>query len=312
MKKKIVFIMGTAHCGSTLLTLVLGSHSDCRALGEVSNIPDFYRHQKPICSVCQGDCSFWDKTFSEQEMQTLSKGFSEQRLHKHIPLKLEKAVRGFLRTDQVLNPYSLIASKVSETVLVDSTKTVYWLEKKLAAREFTSGKLDAQLIHLIRDGRAVMNSYSRRKHYHALSAEQFGKQFGALWMNRINAENSFFDAFSGKKLRLRYEEFATQTEDTLQKLCNWLALDFQPGMIQYWRHEHHTVSGNTGTHALIKKYQGTERKETSPRAQLKAHTESPKDFRISLDQRWRRTLSDEQIAAFYKQTNGLNKAYEWA
>lgn len=304
--------MGTAHCGSTLLTLVLGGHSDCRALGEVSNIPDFYRHQKPMCSVCQGDCSFWSQTFSDQEMQTLSKGFAEQRLHKHIPLKLEKAVRGFIRTDQVFNPYSLIASKVRETVLIDSTKTVYWIEKKLAAREFTSGKLDARLIHLIRDGRAVMNSYSRRRHYQGLSAEQFGEQFGELWMNRINNENRFFDAFSGKKLRLRYEAFATQPEDTLQQLCNWLSLDSQPEIMNYWQHEHHTVSGNTGTHALIKKYQEAEHEKTSLAAQAKAHDEAQKKFRISLDQRWRTKLSDEQIAAFYKRTNGLNRSYEWA
>ncbi len=308
MKKKVVFIMGTAHCGSTLLTLVLGSHSNCRALGEVSNLPDFHRRGRSLCSVCKGDCQFWQKNLSEQDMQTLSQGFAERRIHQHIPLRLEKAVRGLLKNDRVFNPYSLIASKTDEAVLIDSTKTVYWLEKKLAAREFKAGLLDAQLIHLIRDGRAVMNSYSRRKHYQGLSAEQFGQQFGELWMNRINEEHKFFDGFAGKKLRLRYEEFATNTEDTLKNLCAWLDLDFQPDMVNYWKHEHHTISGNSGTHALIDKYQDSLPKQS---AVVQAKPAAEKEFSIRLDQRWQTKLSSEQIAAFYRSTGNMNKIYEW-
>lgn len=308
MKKKVVFIMGTAHCGSTLLTLVLGSHSNCRALGEVSNLPEFHRQERSPCSVCQGDCQFWGNTLSNQDMQTLSQGFAERRIHPHIPLKLEKAVRGLLKNDQVFNPYSLIAAKTNEAVLIDSTKTVYWLEKKLAAREFQAGKLDAQLIHLIRDGRAVMNSYSRRKQYRGLSAEQFGQQFGELWMNRINNEHRFFDGFLGKKLRLRYEEFATNTEATLKNLCAWLDLDFQPDMVNYWKYEHHTISGNSGTHSLISKHQ-----ESTPQQPIAVQAKpiAEKEFSIRLDQRWQTKLSPEQIAAFYNSTGNLNEAYEW-
>ena len=300
--------MGTAHCGSTLLTLVLGSHSNCRALGEVSNLPEFHRNHQSPCSVCKGDCKFWDSTLSSQDMQTLSQGFAERRIHQHIPLKLEKAVRGLLKNDQVFNPYSLIAARTDEAVLIDSTKTVYWLERKLAAREFKAGLLDAQLIHLIRDGRAVMNSYARRSHYHGLSAEQFGQQFGELWMNRINNEHRFFDNFSGKKLALRYEEFATHTESTLKNLCAWLDLDFQPDMVNYWKHEHHTISGNSGTHALISKHQESTSEQS---ATIQTKPKAEKEFSIRLDKRWQTKLSSEQIAAFYNSTNNLNKAYEW-
>lgn len=308
MNKKVVFIMGTAHCGSTLLTLILGSHSDCFALGEVSNMPDAYRLKKPICSVCQGDCSFWDHGFSDQERSLLVQGFSERRLHRYIPLKLEKAARGFFKRDQMFNPYALIAAKTKESILIDSTKTVYWLKKKLAAREFQENLIDAHLIHLIRDGRAVMNSHLRRKRDQGITVQQFGE----MWAKRINNENDFFDNFSlGKKLQLRYEKFATEPEDTLKMLCQWLDLDFQPEMVNYWEHEHHTISGNAGTHALIRKYQSSD--QTSEPAQPNAESEriAGKEFRIQLDQRWRSKLSSEQIAEFYKVTHDLNKAYEW-
>jgi hypothetical protein len=296
-KKQVVFIMGTAHCGSTLLTLVLGGHSQCLSLGEISNLPDFYRRDKPICSVCpSGECSLWDHRFSEQDLRMLSQGFAERRLHRFIPLKVEKQIRRMLKTDAVFNPYSLIASRVEESVLIDSTKTVWWLEKKLAAREFDQ-HLSPYLIHLIRDGRAVMSSYSRRKQYHGLTPQQFGQQFGQLWQERVTNENNFFDGFSGEKIRLRYEEFATNPEAVTRTLCDWLAIDFQPDMLSYWQHQHHTISGNSGTRASVQKYQN----EAQPK----------QSFGIRLNQKWRKVLSSDQIAAFYQATDNMNQRYEW-
>ncbi|MBE9064724.1 sulfotransferase [cf. Phormidesmis sp. LEGE 11477] len=288
--------MGTAHCGSTLLTLVLGGHSDCLSLGEISNLPDFYRRNKPICSVCEGECSLWDQKFSDQDLQALVHGFSDRRVHRFIPLKVEKQVRRLLRADSVFNPYSLIASKVEESVLIDSTKTVWWLQKRLAAREFNEN-LSPYLIHLIRDGRAVMNSYSRRKQYQGLTSQQFGEQFGTLWKNRVTNENNFFDSFSGKKIRLRYEEFATNSEAITQRLCNWLEIEFQPDMLSYWKHQHHTISGNKGTRASVQRYQND--------------AQSNRNVGIKLNQKWQQRLSAEQIAAFYQVTDGMNKNYEW-
>lgn len=310
MKKKVVFIMGTAHCGSSLLNLVLDSHTECIGLGEVSNLPDFYRKNKPICTICQENCSFWNHYFSKAEMELLTQGFAEQRIHRHIPLKIEKAVRGFFKSDRPFNPYSLIADKVNETVLIDSTKTVYWLKKKLSAREFKENLLEAYVIHLIRDGRAVMGSYSRRKQYQGLTAQEFGQQFGEIWKERLTNENIFFNNFTGKKLRLRYEPFATQPEKTIKEICQWLDISFQPDMLNYKTHDHHPISGNSGTHASVKQYQNT---STNPSIQEQpVSNQKAVSSGIKLNVRWPQVLSPEQIAAFYQTTNNMNKAYEWS
>ncbi len=322
MKQKVLFIMGTAHCGSTLLTMVLGGHPDCLAVGELSNLPDFYRRGKPVCSVCQGECDFWDHRFSDADYQLLSGGLAEQRLHKNVPLKVEKAVRGLLKTDQVFNPYTLIGSKVDQTVIVDSTKTVYWLEKKLAAREFQSDLIEPYLLHLIRDGRAVMASYSRRKEYHGLSAEQFGQTFGQMWQARIKNEYRFFESFADQfsdryphnQKRLRYEAFATQPEETLQSLCDWIGIPFQRNMLDYRNHKNHVISGNDRTRASVQKYKGSSAvRQVSAVATAERETEQKtiEDFGIKFTQQWKRILSPEQIDAFYRATDGMNKAYEW-
>ncbi|MEL6940044.1 MAG: sulfotransferase [Cyanobacteria bacterium J06598_1] len=325
MKKKVLFIMGTAHCGSTLLTLILGGHPSCMSIGELSTLPDLYRRGKPVCSVCQGKCSFWDDRFTAKDYQLLCGGLSEQRLHKHIPLRLEKAVRGVLKNDQVFNPYSLIASKLDEAVIVDSTKTVYWLEKKLAAREFQQGLVEPYLLHLIRDGRAVMASYSRRKVYHGLSAEEFGQQFGTMWQKRVNNEYRFFDSFAntlGKRYpshqqRLRYETLATEPEETTRSLCDWLGIPFERNMLDYRNHENHVIAGNDRTRASVAKHKSTVQAQTQTQAQaqaVEAANAKPKpiqEFGIKLNQRWKTILSPEQIAAFYQATDDMNKAYEW-
>ena len=342
MKKKVLFIMGTAHCGSTLLTMVLGGHPDCVAIGELSNLPDFYRRGKPVCSVCEGECDFWDRRFSAEDYQLLCGGLAEQRLHKNIPLKLEKAVRGLLKNDQVFNPYTLIASRSEEQVIIDSTKTVYWLEKKLAAREFRQGMVEPYLLHLIRDGRAVMSSYSRRKMYHGMSAEEFGQSFGEMWQARLHNEYRFYNKFAKQfggrytdhQRRFRYETFATQPEETAQSLCDWLGISYERNMLDYRNNKTHVISGNDRTRASVKKYQeqktqtqvdpvSTAPVSTAPVSTAQnptaaettvATTAKPKtiqEFGIKLNQQWKHILSEAQIAAFYKATDGMNKRYEW-
>jgi len=66
--KQVVFVMGAGHCGSTLLDLILGSHSECFSLGELFSLPRFFDpksdNYKHICSVCDSDCQIWHDQFS--------------------------------------------------------------------------------------------------------------------------------------------------------------------------------------------------------------------------------------------------------
>lgn len=55
MLKTIVFIVGMSHTGSTLLSLMLGRHESCTALGES------YRYKKKDCGICGESCKYWDK-----------------------------------------------------------------------------------------------------------------------------------------------------------------------------------------------------------------------------------------------------------
>ena len=67
-QRAVVFVLGSGHCGSTLLDLILGSHSEAFSLAEfihISRLIDTPEPERgPVCAICEGSCPFWDETAS--------------------------------------------------------------------------------------------------------------------------------------------------------------------------------------------------------------------------------------------------------
>ena len=292
MKKKVLFILGTAHCGSTLLSLILDSSPQCLTVGELSNLPRLYNNARLI-SQSQGDNNFWNCQFNEEELHKLTLGLSNKRILSYIPLKLEKFVREMIK-DEIFRPYSLIASKTPADIIVDSTKTIYWISSMLRLQELKK-EFDVYLLHLVRDGRAVINSYLRKRK--RMTVEQVSN----LWLERVTNNEKFFRDFSqGKKMKLAYEELATKPEETMQQVCNFLDIRFVPGMLNYWEYNHHIISGNKGTKSLVQKYKN--RAQQNDRSQ---------DLSIKLDLSWQTELASDTLRKFYEIIGDKNQAYEW-
>jgi hypothetical protein len=144
MSKKLLSIVGSGRSGSTLLTLLLGSHPKCFSLGELNKLYRYHRKDQNLCGICKMKCDFWDVEFSESEISNLASALGKTRLHPLVPFKVDKIVRRMLCKDQVFNPYSLIFSKLPNNIdiLIDSSKDVSWVKERLEAKEFTSGRLE--------------------------------------------------------------------------------------------------------------------------------------------------------------------------
>jgi hypothetical protein len=290
MKKKILFILGTAHSGSTLLSLILDSSSQCLTVGELSNLPRLYKNNIPIS---QTSCNFWNSKFSKDELHKLSLGLSNTRISPWIPLLVEKFFREFIN-DDIFRPYSIIASKTSADIIIDSTKTTYWISKMLSLKELKK-EFDVYLLHLVRDGRGVLNSYLKKRNQ--MTVEDISQ----LWLKRVTNNELFFRNFSrGNKIQLAYEELTTNPQKIVKQLCDFLGIDFTPEMINYWKYEHHMISGNRGTQSLISKYQN----------QLEESPKSP-DLSIKLDLSWQTMLTEDDLKKFYAIVGDKNKPYEW-
>ena len=130
MQKKVIFIMSAGHSGSSLLSLILGSHSEGFSAGELCNLPNRYRQQKPIdCVNMTSD--FWENTFGKEGLYQLSNVLGNTRLNKYIPLKIEKKVREIFNRDEIFNAYSFMFSKLdNKNFIIDASKVYTWVEKK--------------------------------------------------------------------------------------------------------------------------------------------------------------------------------------
>lgn len=305
MNKKVVFILGIGRSGSTLLDLILAAHPQCFSLGEISKFHQIYTNPNmTLSSQCQGS-TFWEETFSEEELKRLSIGLSNRRINPFIPLKVERFVRELFAKDDIFNSYSLILSKIEENILIDSSKYFDWVSNKQVAREIRDGIVESYIIYLIRDGRAVINSYLRR--YPNRTIQQISKN----WIKQLQGSQNFYQQFNpeNRKMIVRYEQLAKEPQQTLETICQTIGIDFNPEMLEYWKYEHCGVAGGQGARALVKKFKQEDLNKQVAEVHGDYYKKAP--LGIKLDLRWKQELSSENLAEFYRITGDLNKPFEW-
>jgi hypothetical protein len=304
MAKKVAFIISSGHSGSSLLAVIMGSHPRCFSVGEINGIYNRYRQGKPIDCVTRTS-DFWVNTFGEKGLEQLAKVFGNVRLNPNIPLKVDHFWHRITGRGQVFNPYSTLFDHLQGTeVIIDSSKALKWMKEKLNAQEFKTHQIEAYFIYLVRDGRAVMNSYLRK--YKTWDMEAAAHK----WVDKTRQSEALFEAFDPRrKIQIAYEDLASNPAQVISKLCELLQLDYQPDMLEYWKHEHHDISGNGGVYTLIQRYQKLAASETREVNGQDYYQKA--DFAIKLDLRWLKELPPDQLAIFERVAGEVNRPYEW-
>jgi len=294
--------MGAGHCGSTLLDLILGSHSQAFSLGEFKQFDSrLSAHEAtggPVCGVCTENCEIWQGRLLKGLKPLFGSGTRVQKLTSSIGLRL-------------CNPYRLINECTKKDIIVDSSKHPAWIRSRLAHKRLWN-EIQPFLIYLHRDGRAVTNSYFRKY------PERTYPTVVDDWVNQVEQMEDYYEVFdAGSKLRLGYESLADSPSETMQKICQFLGIEFESEMLGYWQHNHHHLGGNGGTRHLIFRY----REQFSENSnQLNQRIiESKKHYSheyydaariaIKLDERWRNELSSEQLQVFAKRAEHANAPY---
>jgi hypothetical protein len=133
--------------------------------------------------------------------------------------------------DQNRALFDCVAAASGARVIVDSSHN-RWRLLELDK----SAIVDLKVIHVVRDGRALLNSYSRK--YKSLQVG-FRRWFlptvmGLLMRPRVRAP----------WITVRYEDLARDPDRCLRRICEFTGLEYEPAMIRYWEHEDHSVGGN--------------------------------------------------------------------
>lgn len=214
-----VALCGAGHSGSTLLGLVLGSHSRCFYAGEAKKSLYLGDPSKPLrkraCKICGEGCAIWSRFAPEPDV------------------------------------YDALSRLTGRDVVVDSTKDVSWIR---AQREtLRAAGVPQRLVFLTRDGRAVVNSRLRKE------PGRDPIELVDAWAAQIRATRALVQEHDEAALQVRYEELATEPERVVRRITAHLGLDFEPEMLRYEAHVHHPLGGNTGTQSLLARPPGVAR-----------------------------------------------------
>lgn len=306
---KYVYICSTGHSGSTLIDLLIGSHSRTASLGEISHLPKNLA-LNTICSCGNKvrDCHLWKKVLVKMGCQlgidilsnpyALNLGYFKattivdkshvSRWKKYgnkfsIGLNYAKI---FLNTE-LLSPflsqiyegidnkfllYDLVIDTLSVDKIVDSSK--FYLD---AINLYQRKPEEVRIVFLVRDGRAVYYSFLKRGYSNA----------GAVnaWKNYYNRAIPLMERCVRKEhiLFIQYENLVSDTATELRRLCKFLGLSYEEEMLDFSKKIHHITNGNNMRFA--------------------------KTSAIRIDNTWENMLSISELNYFSDKAEKLNRRF---
>ncbi len=287
MKKEnkipVVMIVGDGHSGSTLLDLIMDSHSKIVGVGELSHYCKYINTEKGICScgVMIADCTFWKNVFSSTDCSNCKisyRGGLDFLLNnkKYIDaggsrVDIEKYVNS---TEKI---YKNILKFSGKKVVVDSSKSPDRAESIIRHNK----TLDIVLIHLVRDGRGVVYSNIKLGRPSLFFIKKWGIINFKIEIIKKRNKNK-------KNIFISYEDFVKNPERVLKYILNQVDLSFEDKMLNFRDNIHHQSSGNFNLRITTKN----------------------KNSEIKLDKKWKRKMPLKDKIVFNSLFGWLNLFYK--
>ena len=216
------FIIGSGRSGNTLLRAVLCNHSKISIPPESYVLPNMVRKFKS---------------------------------YNYLPWKeLIKIIIGELESHNQFYTWEIDISPVYQRLLKIDNKDrtlqtivneiyTYYSEEKFPGFEIWGDKTplntlnlgwinklypNAKYIHIIRDGRDVVSSYLKMGRYDTV------EEACQRWNNSINLAKKFGSNKGERQYyEIRYENFVTNPKDEINKVCNFLNIEYEKGMTDH-------------------------------------------------------------------------------
>jgi hypothetical protein len=303
--------------------MLLNAHPEVTTVGETSpgKMGDINTY-RCSCGELIKECSFWKSV--TRRMRNKHPGFSLDDFGTSFKFPSNRVVDRFLNfehrgvflecvRDTVLRLssrwkeaqrnimarcYDLVSAVLTESgghVFVDSSKIAHRLKFLLRIREF-----NIKVIHLVRDGRAVALTYMRQDEFadakepalrrggHGMEGEATAaslpmKKAASEWRRCLqSAENVLRGLDRSQWIEVHYEELCKDTENTLRRVFEFLDLDTEKHIRDFRSVEHHVVGNG-----------------------MRLDTTST----ISLDERWREELTEQDLRIFDREAGEINRHY---
>lgn len=259
----VIYILGAGNSGSTMLSMVLGAHSNAASVGELPRL-DQYRALDLECSCGApvSRCELWGAIDNPPRQ-----GRPAPITPTASWLALWRYRRDCLRRDPYyldvvarnIDIYRQIAEETGKQVIVDAAKDplrLYYL--------FRSGHVRLLPIWVVRDGRAYIDSMKRRGRMSVFRAT-----FRWARMNFTAEKVVRFMSGGTDIMRVDYSEFANDPEACVRRICETAGLGYEPEMLEYYKQTFHNIAG-TRTRKSLKPISPQEgwRERLSPLSRL--------------------------------------------
>jgi hypothetical protein len=250
----LIYIAGSGHSGSTMLDLIIGSHSETVSVGEAKrldrHISTGRREMKSLEEIrctCGADsilvCDYW------REVESVLSRRNGLRL---AELSLESRDAQTFRAHN-LALFSAVSDVSSRRYVVDSSKNLGRLLRLVAMRAF-----DVRPILLLREPEGYVYSQIRKRRSWPLAACSYTRDVLAF-RAKLKRHRHFVQW---------YESLAAAPEACVERLMTWIGLGFEPDQLSWRKQPQHNIGGN--------------------RMRLSG------DDRISLDDAWQYRLAEGQ------------------
>ena len=208
------FVVGLTRSGTTLLRMMLDAHHDLTIPPETHFVPDLIKAARDggdaeaMLAAMTSNRTWGDFGIGEDEMLA--------RLNAVGRGDAAAAVRAF---------FDAYAERQGKSRWGDKTPA-YMLSVQRIGRALP----ESRFVHLIRDGRDVALSQRAR----ALNEQPPPAEQAARWVKRIRKAREQALALKGPRyVEARYEDLVREPEATLRRVCDFVELPWDPGMLTY-------------------------------------------------------------------------------
>jgi hypothetical protein len=247
---KVVYVLGAARSGTSLLTSLLGELDGVFAAAEMRLLWRGYDSRRCGCGSSVTDCPVWSKAAVEaragsglDEPEEFSRLQLRTTRNRHLP----KLLAGARSPDAALylnvmeTMYRTLAEATGSRVIVDSSKSAG------EAVLLLGGETTAYAVHVVRDPRAVAYSWERAGRVKAKNRKSTLEAAAAWTASNLAAELALRKYPSERRTRIRYEDYVAEPERALTEVAALTGID--PGNLAFLRGglpraSRHMVGGN--------------------------------------------------------------------
>ena len=236
---KILYLMGAGHVGSTVIDVVIGAHPRIESLGEAWKLPGAWADpaSERVCACGEAilACAFWREARAVWAEQVgdddVARYVASMGRFEGSRSAWPRLLASRLRPTAELLEYQRRNRALYEAVQRVSGKPMV-VESSLSPRRAfvlaTTPGIELYLVHLVRDGRGVIWSHQNpakravRKSFRPAPAWQTTR----YWVS-ANLQSAYVYSRlpPERRLRLRYEDFATDPDAALVRLGHFVGED---------------------------------------------------------------------------------------